>query len=96
MSAREDYQALMEKRLNAWKTQTEQFKTSAGQMEMHAKAQYEKGLELLHAKQEEAWDHLRKLKTASESGWEQFRINMDKAGEELKEAAERVTQQFKK
>ena len=96
MSVRDDYQALMEKQLNEWKTQTEQFKTGAGQMEAHAKAQYEKGLELLHAKQEEAWENFRKLKTASESAWEQFRSNMDKAGAELKEAGERMTQQFKK
>ena len=96
MSAREDYQPLMEKQLNVWKAQTEQFKASAAQMEAHAKVQYEKGLELLHEKQEEAWDNFRKMKTASESAWEQLRINMDKAGEEVKNAAERIATQFKK
>jgi hypothetical protein len=96
MSARDDYLALMEKQLNVWKAQTEQFKASAAQMEAQAKAQYEIGLELLHARQEEAWDNFRKMKTASESAWEQFRVNMDKAGEEVKSAAERMTTQFKK
>lgn len=96
MSAREDYLALMEKRLNAWKAQTEQFKAGTAQVEAQAKAQYEEGLKLLHAKQEEAWDNLRKLKAASESAWEQFRINMDKASEEVKSAAERMTSQFRK
>lgn len=96
MSAREDYQALMEKQLNVWKAQTEQFKTGAAQMEASAKAQYGKRLALLHAKQEEAWDHFRKMKTASESAWDQFRINMDKAGEDVKDAAERMTTLFKK
>lgn len=96
MSAREDYLELMEKRLNAWKAQAEQFKAGTAQMEANAKAQYEKGLEALHAKQEEAWDNFRKMKAASESAWEQFRIDMDKAGEEVKNAAERVASQFRK
>ena len=36
---------------------TEQLKTGAGQMQAQAKAQYEKNLELLHAKQEKAWEN---------------------------------------
>jgi hypothetical protein len=96
MSARDDYLAVMEKQLNAWKAQTEQFKAGAAHMEAQAKAQYDKGLEALHAKQEEAWDNFRKMKAASESAWEQFRVNMDKAGEEVKSATERMTSQFKK
>jgi hypothetical protein len=96
MSAREDYQALMEKQLNVWKAQTEQFKAGIGQMEADVKAQYGKGLASLHAKQEEAWEHFRKMKTASDSAWEQFRINMDKAGEDVKNAAEHMTTQFRK
>jgi len=62
MGIREDYQALMEKQLNEWKAQTETLKVGAVQMETQAKAQYEKNLELLHAKQEEAWDNFYKLK----------------------------------
>jgi hypothetical protein len=96
MGTREDYQALMEKQLNEWKAQTERLKAGAGQMEAQAKAQYEKSLELLHAKQEEAWANFHKLKNASEGAWEQFKANMDKASGELKDAAERMTTQFKK
>jgi hypothetical protein len=86
----------MEKQLNEWKAQTERFKAGAEQMEAQAKAQYEKNLVLLHAKQEEAWENFHKLKTASESTWGQFKVHMDKAGADLKDAAERMTAQFKK
>lgn len=96
MTAREDYQQLMEKRLNDWKVKTEQFKTGAGQMEADAKARYGKGLAMLHAKQEEAWQNFEKMKAASESNWEQFKTNMDKAGDDLKAAAEHMTAQFRK
>jgi hypothetical protein len=96
MGIREDYQALMEKQLNEWKAQTERLKAGAGQMEAQAKAQYEKNLDLLHAKQEQAWENFYKLKNASEGAWGQFKANMDKAWGELKDAAERMTTQFKK
>jgi len=56
MGIREDYQGLMEKQLNAWKAQTEAFKAAAEQIEGHAKAQYEKNLEIMPDKQTEVWD----------------------------------------
>jgi hypothetical protein len=96
MGLREDYQALMEKQLNEWKAQTERFKAGVEQIGEQAKAQYEKNLEVLHAKQEEAWQNFYKLKGASESAWGQFKTHMDKAGGELKDAVERMTTIFKK
>ncbi|HME37985.1 MAG TPA: hypothetical protein VKG63_03395 [Steroidobacteraceae bacterium] len=95
MGIREDYQALMEKQLNAWKAQTEVFKGAAEQIEGHAKAQYEKHLEMLRAKQTEAWEHFDKLKDANESAWAQFKAHMEKAGGEVKEAVESMTAKFK-
>ena len=95
MGMKEDYQALMEKQLNQWKAQTEQLKVGAAQMQAQAKAQYEKNLELLHAKQERAWENFYKLKNASEESWEKFKSDMDKASAELKDAAEGMTKQFK-
>jgi len=96
MGMKEDYQALMEKQLNQWKAQTERFQAGAAQMGAQAKAQYEKNLALLQAKQEEAWANFHKLTNASDGGpWEQYKANMEKASAELKEAAERVTTQFK-
>jgi hypothetical protein len=65
-------------------------------MEAQAKAQYEKNLELLRAKQDEAWEHFYKLKNSSESAWAQLKADMDKASGELKAAAERMTTHFKK
>jgi hypothetical protein len=86
----------MENRLNDWKAKTEEFKARAGQMEADAKAQYGKGLASLHAKQDEAWQNFEKMKAASENNWEQFKTNTDKAGADLKAAAEHMTAQFRK
>jgi 5-methylcytosine-specific restriction endonuclease McrBC regulatory subunit McrC len=95
MSMREDYQALMEKQLNEWKAQTERFKASAGQFEAQAKAQFDKNLELLRAKQAEAWEHFHKLKIANEAAWAQFKTHVDAAGAEVKAAVERMTRTHK-
>jgi hypothetical protein len=91
MGIREDYQALMEKQLSAWKVQTEVFKAAAEQIEGHAKVQYEKNLEMLRAKHTEAWEYFHKLKGANESTWAQFKAHLDKAGGELKDAVESMT-----
>ena len=96
MGTREDYQALMEKQLNEWKAQTERFKAGAAQIEAQAKAQYEKNLELLRAKQAEAWENFYTLKGANESTWAQFKAHMDKAGEEVKVAVEQFAAKLKK
>jgi hypothetical protein len=96
MGMREEYQALMEKQLNEWKAQTERFKAGAGQVETELKAEYGKSLGFLHAKQNEAWKNFAKLKDASEDAWGQFKEDMDKAGGDLKDAAERMAKQFKK
>ena len=95
MGLREDYQALIEKQLNEWKAQTERFKAAAEQMEAHSKVQYEKHLEALRATQAQAWDNFQQLKHASESAWQQWKTHMEKAGEEVKSAVDRMTSNFK-
>lgn len=96
MGFREDYQTMMEKQLNEWKAQTERFKNGLEQMEVHAKEQYERNLEILRAKQNEAWDYFYKMKSVNESAWGQLQAHMDKAGGEVKAAIENMTSIFKR
>jgi ElaB/YqjD/DUF883 family membrane-anchored ribosome-binding protein len=95
MGMREDYQALMEKQLNEWKAQSERFKANAEQVQAHVKAQYENGLNVLQAKQAEAWENFHKLKGANEDAWARFKSHMDKASDEVKIAVEQITTKFK-
>jgi hypothetical protein len=95
MGMREDYQALMEKQLNEWKAQAERFKAEADQVQSHVKAQYESGLNVLKNRQAEAWEHFHGLKNANEAAWSQFKVHMDKAGEEVKAAVEAIATRFK-
>lgn len=95
MGMREDYQALMEKQLNEWKAQAERMRVQAEAMQAQMKAQYEAGLKLLQARQNDAWDNFHKLKDSNEATWAQVKAHMDKAGEEVKSAMEAVASRFK-
>jgi transketolase len=92
---RDEYQALMEKQLNEWRVQTERFKAEAERLQTQARTQYDENLQVLHAKQAQAWQHFRDLKAANETAWEQIKTHMDKAGSEVKSALEQVTTMFK-
>ncbi|HTP38017.1 MAG TPA: hypothetical protein VMI92_00440 [Steroidobacteraceae bacterium] len=91
MGMQEDYQALMEKQLQAWKVQAERFKADAEQMQAQAKEQYEKALATLQQRQAEAWDHFYKLKSANEGSWARFKEHMDQASENVKAAFAQFT-----
>jgi hypothetical protein len=95
MGMREEFQARMEKQLNEWKVQTERFKAGAEHVEAQAKVQFDKNLELLRAKQTEAWDHLSKLKVANEGAWTQFKTHLENAGAEVKSVVETMTKNLK-
>jgi hypothetical protein len=96
MAIREEYLALLERQLNEWKTYTERLKAEADQLEAQSKAQFEQQLELIRAKQNEAWDNLLKLKGGSEDAWGQWKGQLDKAWEEMNTASERLMDQFRK
>jgi len=95
MGMREDYQALMEKQLNEWQAQTERFKAGAEQFEAQAKQRFDENLELLRAKQAQAWEHLHTLNGSNEAAWTEFKTHMEKAGNEVKAAVETVAKIFK-
>jgi hypothetical protein len=95
MGIREEYQALLERQLNEWKAYTERLKSQADRLETQAKGQFDQQLELMRAKQNEAWDNLLKLKGASEGAWDEWKSKLDKAWDEMKAASDRLTDQFR-
>ena len=96
MGKREEYQTLMEKQMNDWKSKMEPLKAASAQWEVQAKAQYDKNLALVEAKRTEAWENLAKMKSAGDDAWEQFKVNMDKSWEDLKATTERLSATPKK
>lgn len=96
MGVREEYQALIERQLNEWKTYTEHLRAQADQWGTQAKAQFDHQVEFIRTKQNEAWDNLARLKNAAEGDWAQWKSQLDKGWEEMKAAADRFTEQFRK
>jgi hypothetical protein len=85
----------MEKQLNEWKQQTDRFKAGAEKLEAGARAQFDRNLEVLRAKQAEAWEHFQNLKTVNESAWTHFKTYVDAAGAEVKTAVDGMLKTFK-
>jgi hypothetical protein len=96
MGMREEYQALLERQLNEWKTYTERLKSQGDQFGAEAKAQFDKQLEVIRTKQNEAWENFSKLKAAAEDDWAQWKSKVDKAWDEMKAASDQLTDQFRK
>jgi hypothetical protein len=96
MSMREEYQALIERQLNEWKTYTERLKSQADQLGAQAKAQFEKQLDVIRAKQNEAGENFSRLKAAAADDWAQWKSKLDKAWDEMKAASDRLIDQFRK
>jgi hypothetical protein len=96
MGMREEYQALIERQLNEWKTYTERLKSQADQLGAQAKAQFEKQLEVIRAKQNEALENFSRLKAAAADDWAQWKSKLDKAWDEMKVASDRLIDQFRK
>src|SRR5687768_12684267 len=90
MGMREEYQALIERQLNEWKTYTERLKSQADQLGAQAKAQFEKQLEVIRAKQNEALENVSRLKAAAADDWAQWKSKLDKAWDEMKVASDRL------
>jgi transketolase len=95
MGIQEDYQTLVEKQFKEWQAQAEKFKETATQMEVNARAQFEKNLDFLRQSQTQAWENFNKLKQHNDTTWDEFKAHMDKAGTELRSAAEAMTRGFK-
>jgi flagellar hook-basal body complex protein FliE len=96
MGMREQYQSMMEKQLNEWKLQAEKLKAGAEQWEALAKSQLNQHLDLVRAKQSEAWEHLQNMKQANEGTWAEVKEHVDKAGAEVRAAMESIATRFKR
>lgn len=96
MDIRKEYQALLEKQLNGWKSYAEKLKKHSGELENEARRQFDQQLEQIRAKQAEASEHFMKLKSAGEESWAQWKGQLDKAWEEMRKASDRLTDQFRK
>jgi len=94
MSMQDEYKALMKKQLGEWKAQADAFKANAAKLEAQAKIRFDEHLDALRLKQAAAWKHFDTLKGADESTWAELKAHMDKAGNEVKAAAENLSKMF--
>ena len=91
MGMREEYQSFVERQLNDWKAYMDRLKSHTEQMSAQAKTTFDQQLAFMHTKQNEAWEHFLKLKSAGEDSWKDSKQQLDKAWSDMKAAADRIT-----
>ena len=89
---RKVYESKLDAQLAEWKADIDVLKAKAKRAEVGAKVNYDKAIDALQRKHDEADHHLRDLKAASEEAWESVKAATEKVGVEIKSLFKNLTQ----
>ena len=89
---RKVYESKLDAQLAEWKADIDVLKAKAKRAEVGAKVSYDKAIDALQRKHDEAGHHLRDLKTASDDAWESVKGATEKVGVEIKSLFQNLTQ----
>jgi predicted nucleic acid-binding Zn-ribbon protein len=95
MSIKESYEKKMQAQLDEWNAEIDKLKARAGKVQADMRAQYEREVEQLRGREQEARAKLEGLKAARESAWEAMKADVDQAREGLFTAIESAGNRFK-
>lgn len=92
---RKAYEERLDAQLKEWSAQMALFKAKAGRTKAEMKIEYEKAVESLQQKHDEAGIKLRELKASGDEAWEDVKAGLEKAWTEVKTAFHEATSKFK-
>jgi len=96
MGKREEYQAKIEAQLKKWSAELEELKAKAAKAGTDAKAELNRQIETLKARQDTAQKKLKELKAASGEAWKDVKSGLEKTVADLKEAWSGALSRFRK
>jgi predicted nucleic acid-binding Zn-ribbon protein len=96
MGKKEEYQAKIEAQLKKWGAELEELKAKAAKASQDVKAELNKQIETLKARQDAAQKKFKELKAASGEAWQDVKASLEKTVAELKEAWSGVLSRFRK
>jgi len=96
MGKKEEYQAKVEAQLKKWGVELEELKAKAAKATAGAKAELNKQIEILKARQDVAQKKLKELKAASGEAWKDVKTGLEKTVADLKEAWSGALSRFRK
>ena len=92
---RKAYEEKLDAQLEEWNAQIALLKAKANKGKAEAKIEYNKAIETLQHRQDEASTKLHELKTAGDEAWEDLKTGSEKAWAEVKTAFHLAASKFK-
>ena len=92
---KEEYQKKMETKLKELNQELKEWKDKAGKMEKKARAEMDEQLSTLSKKEEEASKKFKDLSTKTGKAWEDFKVGVDSAVDDLMKAFDQMRSRFK-
>jgi len=92
---RKAYEEKIDAQLEEWNAQLALLRARAAKARAGAKVEYNKTLEALQHRHDEARARLHELKTSSDEAWEDFKTGAEKAWAEVKTAFHDAASKFK-
>ena len=92
---RKAYEEKLDAQLKEWSAQIELLKAKANKARVGAKIEYDKAIDTLQHRQDEARAKLKELKTAGDEAWEDLKTGAEKAWDEVKTALHDAASKFK-
>ncbi|HSB06750.1 MAG TPA: universal stress protein [Thermodesulfobacteriota bacterium] len=89
------YQEKIETQLKEWEPKIDALKTKADKAKTDAQAMYKEQVENLRTKQEAARQKLQELRDSGGEAWEEVKVGLDKAIEDLKQTFNRARSKFR-
>lgn len=96
MRTREAYVAQLKNSLDAWNEDVTRWEAQARSAKADMKKRYERMLQDVHARREEAQYQLKLLQAASASAWSELERGTDTAWESLRKSVEQARTHFEK
>ena len=95
MSMKEAYEKKMEAQVKEWSAKIDVLKAKAEKVSADQKVRYHEQLESLKGKQRKLEEKLDKLRSSSESAWEEIKGGVEHAWEDLKNSVEKAGKKLK-
>ena len=92
---RKAYEEKLDAQLEEWNAQIALLKARADKAKVEAKVEYNKTIEALQHRQDEARTKLHELKTSGDEAWEDLKTGAEKAWAEVKTAFHDAASKFK-
>jgi len=92
---RKAYEEKLDAQLDEWNAQIALLKAKAGKVKAEAKIEYDKTIDALQHRQNEAVRKLHELKTAGDEAWEDIKTGAEKVWDEVKSTFQDAVSKFK-